>query len=93
MTINDERQIETHAVLTWAVHAACVGQQELFFSDHKLTVVRKAKEICSTCAVRLKCLDHAMNNLEFGVWGGMTANERRRASRKMIRLRKKSVEE
>ena len=68
--------------LSWRDNAACVGKSELFFSDHKSSVVRAAKQICSTCVVRLKCLEHAMNNVEFGVWGGMTANERRVAKRK-----------
>jgi WhiB family redox-sensing transcriptional regulator len=68
--------------MSWRDYAACVGKSDLFFSDNMSTVVRKAKEVCSTCVVRLKCLDHAMEHHEFGVWGGMTANERRRAKSK-----------
>lgn len=68
--------------LSWRDYAACIGKSDLFFSDNMSTVVRKAKEVCSTCVVRLKCLDHAMKHHEFGVWGGMTANERRVAKNK-----------
>lgn len=74
-----EKQID----LSWRDHAACIGKSDLFFSDNMSTVVSKAKQVCSTCVVRLKCLDHAMKNHEFGVWGGMTANERRKAKRKL----------
>lgn len=68
--------------MSWRDHAACIGKSELFFSDNMSTVVRKAKEVCSTCVVRLSCLNHAMTHHEFGVWGGLTANERRRAKNK-----------
>jgi len=78
--------------LGWRDNAACIGQQELFFSDHKLTVVMKAKQICATCTVKEQCLEHAMLNSEFGVWGGLTANERRRKRREM-RKRKLTVSE
>lgn len=78
--------------LSWRDHAACIGKSDLFFSDNMSTVVRKAKEVCSTCVVRLKCLEHAMNNHEYGVWGGMTANERRVAKRKLVTEREKPEE-
>lgn len=68
--------------LWWAERAACVGRSDLFFSDHLATTVKKAKAICAVCVVRPECLDHAMNNIETGVWGGLTANERRVVKRK-----------
>lgn len=68
--------------LSWQERAACIGKSDLFFNDHMSTVVRKAKLICETCVVRVKCLEHAMSHQEFGIWGGMTANERRLARRK-----------
>lgn len=37
-----------------------------------------AKAICATCAVRNPCLLWALDNQEFGIWGGTTANERAR---------------
>lgn len=65
----------------WMQQAVCVGQGDLFFSDHMRTVVRKAKLICSTCPVRQQCLDYALKGDELGVWGGLTANERRKLKR------------
>ena len=63
--------------MNWASGASCVGKYELFFEDNRPSVVRKAKALCRGCAVRKKCLEHALENGEVGLWGGMTANERR----------------
>ena len=91
MTIDSEAHDVRHAVLTWTSSAACVGKQELFFMDHMLVTVRKAKEICAGCAVKDKCLEHAMTYQEFGVWGGLTANERRLLRRKLRKEQKKKI--
>lgn len=38
----------------------------------------EAKAICFTCSVREECLDFALTAGErFGIWGGMTPQERR----------------
>jgi WhiB family redox-sensing transcriptional regulator len=38
----------------------------------------RAKALCSGCPVRTECLADALDNqVEFGVWGGMTERERR----------------
>jgi len=66
----------------WIQQAACIGHGDLFFADHMRTVVRKAKLVCSACLVKQQCLDYALNGDELGVWGGLTANERRKLKRK-----------
>ncbi len=39
---------------------------------------RDAARICGGCPVRLECLGDALDNqIEFGIWGGMTERERR----------------
>ena len=81
MTKENTHRTVSLADLTWREYAACSGKQELFFSDHKLTVVREAKQVCAGCSVKQQCLSHAMKHDEYGVWGGMTANERRKARR------------
>lgn len=81
--------IASREALDWKTQALCIGKQELFFNDHKQSCVRAAKEICASCPVRERCLEHALTHLEYGVWGGMTANERRmhrRNERKKTRL-------
>ena len=38
----------------------------------------KAKQLCASCPVRTECLAEALDNqIEWGVWGGMTERERR----------------
>ena len=43
----------------------------------------KAKAVCGGCPVRTECLAEALDNqIEWGVWGGMTERERRALLRK-----------
>lgn len=45
-----------------------------------------AKKVCFGCEVRRDCLDHAMRHNEpGGIWGGMTANERKELRRRRRR--------
>jgi WhiB family redox-sensing transcriptional regulator len=51
----------------------------------------KAKGICQTCPVRERCLDEAMARGEqYGVWGGLDAEERRELERRRRGLRRSS---
>lgn len=57
--------------------AACEGyDRDLFFDDqHTLA----ALAICEPCPIRRPCLEWALSRGEaFGVWGGATAEQRRR---------------
>lgn len=81
MTKTNTHRVISNADLDWRERAACAGKQEFFFSDHKASLVREAKLICASCVVRPQCLAHAMKHDEYGVWGGLTANERRKARR------------
>src|SRR3569623_3767703 len=61
----------------WADQAACRGQQpdKLFVRGAEQN---KAKQVCGACPVRTECLAEALDNqIEWGVWGGMTERERR----------------
>jgi WhiB family redox-sensing transcriptional regulator len=72
--------------LTWRDHAACRGlDPEIFYpvSDEEAD---QAKAVCSGCAVRQACLEHALGSRERdGVWGGATEKERRRIIRQRRR--------
>lgn len=72
--------------LTWRDHAACRGlDPEIFYpvSDEEAD---QAKAVCSACAVRQSCLEHALGSRERdGVWGGATEKERRRIIRQRRR--------
>ena len=57
---------------------------ELFFPDQDANVnlYKTAKELCATCPIIKQCLEYALKtNEEFGVWGGLTAFERRKLKR------------
>jgi WhiB family redox-sensing transcriptional regulator len=63
--------------------AACEGRDtELFFPEGEgpdaLMQVALAKWICARCPVRRPCLEFAFSTGQrYGIWGGMTAQERR----------------
>jgi WhiB family transcriptional regulator, redox-sensing transcriptional regulator len=61
----------------WAPKAACRGEKPdtLFVRGAEQN---KAKQLCRSCPVRTECLAEALDNqIEWGVWGGMTERERR----------------
>ncbi len=62
--------------------ANCLGvDPELFFPEQGAST-REAKEVCRGCQVREECLESALqNNEKFGIWGGLSARERRRILR------------
>ncbi len=61
----------------WAELAACKQRppDELFVRGAEQ---HRVKQICTGCPVRTECLAEALDNeMEWGVWGGMTERERR----------------
>lgn len=61
----------------WAGLAACKAKSpdELFV---KGAAQNRAKQLCRACPVRTECLAEALDNeIEWGVWGGLTERERR----------------
>ena len=61
----------------WAPLAACKKSKpdELFVRGAEQN---RAKLLCHGCPVRTECLAEALDNqIEWGVWGGMTERERR----------------
>ncbi|HEX2383897.1 MAG TPA: WhiB family transcriptional regulator [Acidimicrobiales bacterium] len=70
----------------WQAKAACRGPQAIVFfppshferKDEKLEREGRAKEICTTCSVRLPCLEYAVRIKEpHGIWGGLNEIERK----------------
>ena len=61
----------------WTPRAACrEAQPDLLFV--RGAEQNKAKQLCNGCPVRTECLAEALDNqIEWGVWGGMTERERR----------------
>jgi WhiB family redox-sensing transcriptional regulator len=67
---------------TWRERAACRRvDPELFFpvapAGPALDQIAEAKRLCLGCPVRKPCLDWALrNDIEFGIWGGLTETDR-----------------
>jgi WhiB family redox-sensing transcriptional regulator len=81
----------------WHSEAACRSDEAgLFFAPSKeptaarLSREEAAKRVCARCPVMLECREHALLQPEpYGVWGGMTAAERRVV---LARRRRREVE-
>lgn len=66
----------------WRDSALCAQVDwELFFPE-KGGSVRPAQAVCGACEVRAECLEWAMETQqEWGVWGGLSADARKRLRR------------
>jgi len=66
----------------WRDDAACTGESADTFHPGRGVDPRPARRICATCPVRQPCLDYAVYRGEsYGIWGGISAGERRRLKR------------
>lgn len=67
----------------WMLQARCRGATpgEFFPSDG--VGVDLARKVCAECAVRMECLEYALEHrIDHGVWGGCSERERRRILRR-----------
>ena len=71
---------------TWQRDAACRGPESVLFVPPNAAEPRperdareaRAKGICAVCAVRVECLEYALDIREpHGIWGGLNEVERR----------------
>jgi WhiB family redox-sensing transcriptional regulator len=76
----------------WREQAACLHEDpELFFpigsTGPALEQAERAKAVCRRCPVIEECLEFALRTgQDFGIWGGLTADERRVLKRRRRRL-------
>lgn len=71
---------------SWRDQAACAGSDnDIFFpAGEDDEIVAPAKAICAACPVKDDCLQYALaTNQTEGVWGGLSASERRRLRRRI----------
>lgn len=79
--------------MNWREQAACLTQDpELFFpvgtSSAAIRQVQAAKRLCGQCVVRDTCLEWATSaGVDYGVWGGLSEDERRSRKRRLARSR------
>lgn len=69
--------------VSWREQAACTDEDtEMFFSGQQED---EAQAVCARCPVRQPCRAYAFATRQrFGVWGGMTEDERLRALRTAV---------
>ncbi|MFI1398333.1 WhiB family transcriptional regulator [Streptomyces sp. NPDC020681] len=87
----------------WHAEAVCRRDEAgLFFAPSKeptaarLSREEAAKRVCARCPVMVECREHALLQPEpYGVWGGLTAAERRvvlaRRRRRDVEVKKQSA--
>lgn len=72
--------------IVWRELGACKGLEPSIFYPEDEAEAEDAKAVCEQCAVRVACLEFALNAREKqGVWGGATERERRRIIRQRRR--------
>jgi WhiB family redox-sensing transcriptional regulator len=80
--------------MTWRDRAACLGvDPDLFFpignTGPALFQIEEAKAVCGRCEVVEPCLSWAVESgQDDGVWGGLSADERRAVKRCNARARR-----
>lgn len=84
----DRRYTDRPLGLDWLEGAACAGRDvETFFPGGGCGSNKKAKSICAGCPVVADCLEYAMERPWLaGVWGGMSAHQRRDLRREQERV-------
>ncbi|CAM3253853.1 Transcriptional regulator WhiB [Stackebrandtia soli] len=70
------------SVPQWQERALCAQTDPEAFFPEKGGSTREAKRICTRCEVKAECLEFALAHDErFGIWGGLSERERRKAKR------------
>ncbi|MCC3655824.1 WhiB family transcriptional regulator [Streptomyces sp. S07_1.15] len=81
----------------WRERGACREEDpELFFpignTGPALLQIEEAKAVCRRCPVMETCLQWALENGDdFGVWGGLSEDERRAMKRRAARKRARNA--
>lgn len=58
---------------------SCVGKNPKLWDDDDKSLAFQAKSICAGCPMLALCREWGMDNELYGIWGGMTESERRKA--------------
>lgn len=77
-----------YEVNEWLQYGVCTvpGAPSMFPSDGDRHGIELAKSVCAVCPVAAECLVTALARGEqWGIWGGMTTNERKSFRRKQLR--------
>jgi WhiB family transcriptional regulator, redox-sensing transcriptional regulator len=67
----------------WLEQARCRGVDPDQFFVRGAAQARPAIRLCEGCPVQAPCLEYAVaNDIDFGVWGGLTERQRRSLQRR-----------
>lgn len=75
----------------WMREASCAtaANPDWWFPDRGDRAIGAAGylaiQICNQCPVRAECLEYAQQGREYGIWGGLTEQERKPPSRRRRR--------
>jgi WhiB family transcriptional regulator, redox-sensing transcriptional regulator len=70
---------------SWLDRARCRGTDPEQFFVRGVSQARPALRICDRCTVKEQCLRYAIDNeIDFGVWGGLTERQRRAYQRRQL---------
>lgn len=70
---------------SWVDRARCRGLDPEQFFERGLARARPAIQVCQRCPVKEQCLQYALDNdIDFGVWGGLTERQRRAYQRRLL---------
>lgn len=64
-------------VVSGEKRAACKDADPSWFFDPSAEEEAIAKSVCAGCPVLFECFAHAMRHEAYGIWGGLTEDERR----------------
>ena len=74
----------------WRDEAKCKGLGDLMFPTgtgaQALLEIERAKQVCHSCPIERECGEYALDpetHQEYGIWGGMDEEERRRILRRV----------
>ncbi|MHB8671966.1 MAG: WhiB family transcriptional regulator [Acidimicrobiales bacterium] len=79
---------------SWRAWAACRGvETERFYPSAEASeAIEGARKVCDGCPVRPACLEYALEAREpYGVWGGLTEDERRSLRRRRQAERRRAA--
>ncbi len=78
--------LATERAQGWMNDAACQGMDPKFFFMEHGGSDRPALAACFRCPVRYECMEYAVDNERYGIYGGTDARARKRARNGRISL-------
>jgi WhiB family redox-sensing transcriptional regulator len=67
----------------WRAQGACRDEEtDDFYPANERELTDTARRCCPGCPVRETCRERGLRHEDFGIWGGLTAADRRRIRRR-----------